>query len=322
MGAEAQHSRQVGLGGVWMAAQACPGARGVVSTTGAFPQSSSCRFSPFRMLALLVPCVCRGRGAGAQTPIEAPQPIPIGETGLLRVDASSSCSGSPQNEHAHAKTRQGRQCAHGRPWAWSSMGSLPAIIQPGEQQISSRFQADGRDSAERPVEGSDHHLHCTSILAPHRWGAEHQSRGGASTACMRALGLGNQALSALGLPEPAERHLSYNTYEVCQVQALGWGLEGAGAVPQVTFQGCPGCWEGSTGPPWLEVSMATAELEVGHIGGVQSRPESCLCGLEVGALASWGLLSKWGKVLLQVSCGGKLPHSALYTGPSKCHTPK
>lgn len=69
-------------------------------------------------------------------------------------------------------------------------------------------------------------------------------------------------------------------------------------------------------------SMAKAELGVGHIGGVQSRPESCLCGLEGGDLASWSLLSQWGKVPLQVSCRGELPHSALYTGPSNCHTPK
>lgn len=35
-----------------------------------------------------------------------------------------------------------------------------------------------------------------------------------------------------------------------------------------------------------------------------------------------GASSQWGKVPLQVSCRGELPHSALYTGPSNCHTPK
>lgn len=73
--------------------------------------------------------------------------------------------------------------------------------------------------------------------------------------------------------------------------------------------------------PWACRAWPRPSWGSGTLGGVQSCPESRLCGLEGGALASWGLLSKWGKVPLQVSCGGELPHSALYTGPSNCHTP-
>lgn len=95
------------------------------------------------------------------------------------------------------------------PWAWSSRGSLPAIAQPIEQQMSSRFQVVSRDSAggqrsAATVTAPPPCWHARPACAsPARAGRRAPVQGRAGTACVPgASGLRNQALSVRGLPEP------------------------------------------------------------------------------------------------------------------------
>lgn len=94
------------------------------------------------------------------------------------------------------------------PWAWSSRGSLPAIAQPIEQQMSS-VPGCQPGLSRRPAECSDRHRpppcwHARPACAsPARAGRRAPVQGRAGTACVPgASGLRNQALSVRGLPEP------------------------------------------------------------------------------------------------------------------------
>lgn len=169
------------------------------------------------------PYALRLQRVGCRGPDARPGPIVHSHQGnsLLRVGASCPGSDSPLNELA--KTGQGTTEPMAGPWAWSSRDGLPAITQPIEQQISSRFQADGRDSREASA--------VQQPSSPPRRRARPAEVGPwapvQGTGQAGASGLRNQAPSALGLPEPKEHPVLQH------LRGLPGSGAGRGAVPQV-----------------------------------------------------------------------------------------